>query len=83
MRLEEIIGEAHALRGEWDDALACYGRAGGDGDTLSAGLAWRIGRIHFDRGEPERALEVYARSQAEGGDPAAEALLLAGRHRRI
>ena len=78
VRLEEIIGEAHALRGEWDEALACYGRAGGDGDALSAGLAWRIGRIHFDRGEPERALEVYARSQAEGGDPAAEALLLAG-----
>ena len=53
-------------------------KGGGDGDALSPGLAWRIGRIHFDRGQPDRALEVYARSRPEGGDLAAEALLLAG-----
>ena len=27
-RLEEIIGEAHALKGEWDEALACYEQSG-------------------------------------------------------
>ncbi len=77
-QLEEIFGEAHALKGEWDEALACYRRAAGEEASLPPGLAWRIGRIHFDRGAPERALDAYARGRPATGDAAAEALLLAG-----
>jgi ATP/maltotriose-dependent transcriptional regulator MalT/DNA-binding SARP family transcriptional activator len=76
-RVEQIVGEAHALRGHWDDALACYARAARDAETLPPALAWRIGRIHFDRGEPERALEAYLRGSVGGGNPSDEALLLA------
>lgn len=77
-RLEEIIGEAHALRGRWSEALACYERASAGEETHPPGLAWRIGRIHFDRGRPELALEAYARGRLDGGEPAEEAILLAG-----
>jgi ATP/maltotriose-dependent transcriptional regulator MalT/DNA-binding SARP family transcriptional activator len=76
-RVEQIVGEAHARRGQWDDALACYARAAGDAETLPPALAWRIGRIHFDRGEPESALEAYLRGRADGSNPTDEALLLA------
>jgi len=76
-RVEQVVGEAHALRGQWEDALACYTRATQDAETLSPALAWRIGRIHSDRGEPERALEAYLRGRLDGGNPSDEALLLA------
>ncbi len=77
-RIDEIIGEANALKGRWEEALACYERAAADGKTLAAGLAWRIGRIHFDRGRPEEALDVFARGRVDGSEPGDEALLLAG-----
>ncbi len=74
--LEQLIGEAHALKGDWAEALACYERAAG-GPKLSPGLAWRIGRIYLDRGEPEEALEAFGRGELDGGDPADEAMLMA------
>jgi ATP/maltotriose-dependent transcriptional regulator MalT/DNA-binding SARP family transcriptional activator len=78
-QVEEIIGEAYALRGRWEDALGCYRRAAKDNDTLPPGLAWRIGRIYFDRGRPEEALEAFAHGRVDGSEPADEALLLAGK----
>jgi ATP/maltotriose-dependent transcriptional regulator MalT/DNA-binding SARP family transcriptional activator len=77
-RVEEIIGEAHGLKGRWEDALGCYERAAKGAETLPPALAWKIGRIHFDRGRPEEALSMYSRGRIDGSDPADEALLLAG-----
>lgn len=74
-RVEQVVGEAHALKGDWEEALACYERAAAGTDGPSPALAWRIGRVHFDRGEPEQALEAYRRATLDGGDPGAEALL--------
>jgi ATP/maltotriose-dependent transcriptional regulator MalT/DNA-binding SARP family transcriptional activator len=76
-RLEQVVGEAHALRGDWDEALACYGRAANGRTELPPALARRIGRLHFDRGELERALEAYRRGRMDGSDAGEEALLLA------
>ncbi|HKP17725.1 MAG TPA: tetratricopeptide repeat protein [Gaiellaceae bacterium] len=75
--VEEVVGAAHALRGEWQEALACLERAGGGCEAIPAGLAWRIGRIHFERGDLSRALESYRRAIRDGTSPRDEALVLA------
>jgi DNA-binding SARP family transcriptional activator len=75
--LEQVIGEAHALAGDWGEALACYERAAAGATGLAPGLAWRIGRIHWDRGDYEQALEACALARLDGTAPSDEARLLA------
>jgi ATP/maltotriose-dependent transcriptional regulator MalT/DNA-binding SARP family transcriptional activator len=65
VELELIVGEAHAHRSDWADALACYQRAGGDRPKLSGALAWRLGRALYESGDPSAALAVLDR-RAEG-----------------
>jgi DNA-binding SARP family transcriptional activator len=75
-RIDEILGEAHALRGDWDEALACYRRAIEGIDPLPARLAWRIGLIHAYRAEITEALEWFERGHDDGSDPVTTSLLL-------
>lgn len=76
-RVDEILGEAHSLVGDWDEALACYQRVAGDAETLPPGLAWRTGRLYWDRGMLDEAASVFARGRIDRSDPEREALLLA------
>jgi DNA-binding SARP family transcriptional activator/tetratricopeptide (TPR) repeat protein len=76
-RLEEILGEAHSLKGDWDEGLACYERASGGRDELPPGLAWRMGRLYWDRGEIDSAARVWEQGRVDGSSPAEEGLLLA------
>ncbi|MGH7563343.1 MAG: tetratricopeptide repeat protein [Gemmatimonadota bacterium] len=76
-RLEEILGEAWAVRGDPARVEECFARAAGESGNLPPGLAWRIGLMHHEHGEHERALEVYARGRIDGTRPADEAVLLA------
>ncbi len=75
--IEKLLGEAHEIRGEWDEALACFGRAAPPGAALDAGLAWRLGLIHHLRGRLDEALEVYERGRVEAEGSRDAALLLA------
>ena len=75
--VELILGQAHAVKGHWQEAEACYARVADEAEELPAALAWRIGQMHWDRGEYERALGAYGRGRLDGSDPAGEALLLA------
>jgi ATP/maltotriose-dependent transcriptional regulator MalT/DNA-binding SARP family transcriptional activator len=70
--LDRLLGEAHQLRGDWDEALSCLGRAAGAAGTIDAGLAWRIGLIHHLRGHLDEALEAYRRGRDDeaSGDAA-------------
>lgn len=76
-RVAATLGEAHSLKGNWEEALACYERAAGDDAELTAGLAWRIGRLHWDRGNTTEAGAVFARGRTDGSGSEDEALLLA------
>ncbi|MGH7572250.1 MAG: tetratricopeptide repeat protein [Gemmatimonadota bacterium] len=76
-RLEEILGEAHTVRGEPSRAEECFRRAAKGSAELPPGLAWRIGLMHHERGEHQGALEVYGRGRIDGSRPADEAMLLA------
>jgi DNA-binding SARP family transcriptional activator len=75
--IERLVGEAHEIRGEWDEALECFERAAGGSEQLEAGLAWRLGLIHHLCGRLDEALEVYERGQLVAADPRDAALLLA------
>jgi ATP/maltotriose-dependent transcriptional regulator MalT/DNA-binding SARP family transcriptional activator len=73
--LDRLLGEAHQLRGDWDEALACLGRAAGDEGAIDAGLAWRIGLIHHLRGQLDEALAAYRRGRDDAGPSGDLALL--------
>ena len=77
--LERLLGEAHQLRGDWDEALACLGRAAGAAGTIDPGLAWRIGLIHHLRGHLDEALEAYRRGD-DDAEPSSDAALLYAWH---
>lgn len=75
--LERLAGEAYQLRGEWDQALACYARAAPAEGSLDAGLAWRMGLIRYLRGELVEANEIYLRASIDDRPTRDVALLLA------
>ncbi len=75
--IEQLVGEAHEIRGEWDEALTCFERAASGRDRLDAGLAWRWGLIHHLRGRLAEALETYKRARLEEAEGRDAALLLA------
>jgi DNA-binding SARP family transcriptional activator len=77
--LERLLGEAHQLRGDWDEALRCLERAAGRDGPVDAGLAWRIGLIHHLRGRLDAALEAYARGR-DGAEPTPDAAMLHAWH---
>lgn len=72
-----VVGEALQVLGRWDEALASFRCAAGEGQQLAPALAWRMGLIAHLRGDIDGALQIYARATLDGADPAAEALLLA------
>jgi len=76
-QVERLLGEALEIRGDWDEALRCFERAGGGESGLDPGLAWRIGMIHHHRGHLDEALAAYARGVLDQGAPRDIALLLA------
>jgi DNA-binding SARP family transcriptional activator len=77
--LERLLGEAHQLRGDWDEALRCLDRAAGSDGAIDAGLAWRIGLIHHLRGQLDAALEAYGRGH-DGAEPSGDEALLHAWH---
>jgi ATP/maltotriose-dependent transcriptional regulator MalT/DNA-binding SARP family transcriptional activator len=77
--IDRLLGEAHQLRGDWDEALACLGRAAGAAGAIDAGLAWRIGLIHHLRGHLDEALEAYRRGR-DDPEPSGDAALLHAWH---
>jgi ATP/maltotriose-dependent transcriptional regulator MalT/DNA-binding SARP family transcriptional activator len=77
--LDRLLGEAHQLRGDWDEALACLESAAGEAGTIDAGLAWRIGLIHHLRGHLDEALAAYRRGR-EDPEPSGDAALLHAWH---
>jgi DNA-binding SARP family transcriptional activator len=75
--IEQLLGEALHVRGDWDRAMASLTRAAGVDGPIAPRLAWRIGLIHDLRGAPELALRAYGRGRIDGTNPGEEGLLLA------
>lgn len=90
-RIQQVIGQARQVRGQWDAALECLRRAGRDEDPLHPALAWQVGMIAYAQGEFTDVLAVRDRARLTGIDSSAEARLHAltatacrmqGNHRR-
>jgi ATP/maltotriose-dependent transcriptional regulator MalT/DNA-binding SARP family transcriptional activator len=71
-----LAGEAHQIRGDWDQAVVFLRRlVPGEGPVPPA-VAWRLGQIHHMRGELSEALALYRRglpppAEVEAADPPA------------
>lgn len=76
--LEQLVGEAHQVRGDWDEALRCFDRAAASADRLPPALAWRMGLLLHLGGRLDEAVATYDRAD-ESGEPRDVALLLAWR----
>jgi ATP/maltotriose-dependent transcriptional regulator MalT/DNA-binding SARP family transcriptional activator len=50
-RVQQVLGQAQQVRGQWTQALQHFQRAGRDRDGLEPALAWRVGLVTFAHGE--------------------------------
>ena len=77
--VEQLLGEALQVQGDWDGALRSFELAANGAEPLPPGLAWRMALIHQLRGRLDEAFEVYGRAAIEGDGSRDAALLLAWR----
>jgi len=75
--IDQLAGEAYAVKADHDRALACFERAAGASVRLTAALAWRMVQAHSLRDELDEALAAYARADVSVAGTADEPLLLA------
>jgi ATP/maltotriose-dependent transcriptional regulator MalT/DNA-binding SARP family transcriptional activator len=59
-RIQRVLGQAHQVRGQWEQALQYFQRACHGRDELEPALSWRVGLIAFAQGELD---EVQGRTQ--------------------
>lgn len=74
--LQQLIGHAQLVRGQWEAAGGCFTRASSGQEALSVALAWHMGSLAQARGEFDQALEVYGRAELADEDTPEESLLL-------
>jgi DNA-binding SARP family transcriptional activator len=65
-RIEELLGEALQVQGDWDGALRSFERAAAEAETIPPGPGWRMALIHQLRGRLAEAFEVYDRVEVDG-----------------
>lgn len=75
--VQQVLGDAWRVRGQWAGALACFERAARGAKDLPPALAWRTGLVLHARGEARAALAVYGRARTGREDTVDEAVLLA------
>lgn len=78
-RVEELVGEALQMQGDWDAALTSFERAASGADRLAPRIAWRMALIHQLRGRLADAFAVYERAAIDEDSSPDTALLLAWR----
>lgn len=74
--IEQLLGEALFMRGDFDAAIAAYERSAERAGSVGPGLAWRLGAAHHFRGDLDTALASYARAAPKRGDGPDGAILL-------
>lgn len=76
-RVRLVFGEALALVGENDAALAELSALAGGTGPVDPAVAWRHGAVHYQKAERDAALAALARGRADTGRTRDEAMLLA------
>ena len=78
-RIAELHGDLQYWRGEWDDALTSYARAGAMGDPRVPRLVRKQAVILYLRGRLDEAEATCDLARIDGADPAEESQVLAWR----
>ncbi len=76
-RIQQVIGQARQVRGQWAAALECFQRAGHDREELEPALAWRVAQLAFTQGEFAEVRLLYERTRFTGEDTVDETQMLA------
>jgi ATP/maltotriose-dependent transcriptional regulator MalT/DNA-binding SARP family transcriptional activator len=72
-----LAGEAHQVRGDWGQAVACLNRVAGQLEgPIPAAVALPLMWMHYVSGSIDEALAVYQDCGLDGGDPGNESRLL-------
>lgn len=72
-----LAGEAHQVRGDWGQAVACLNRAAGQLDgPIPAAVALPLMWMHYVSGSTDEALAVYQDCSLDGSDPGKESRLM-------
>lgn len=77
--LEQLVGRAHYLLGDWAQALAHYERVAPGRGRVPAGVAWRMSDVLHVLGRFDESSRVLERVVLDGRDPADEAAVVAKR----
>ncbi|MGH3771326.1 MAG: tetratricopeptide repeat protein [Pseudonocardiaceae bacterium] len=76
-RIQQVLGQAQQVRGQWAQALQYFQRAGCDRDELDPALSWRVGLIAFSRGEFAEVLALARRARLDRENTLDETRVLA------
>jgi ATP/maltotriose-dependent transcriptional regulator MalT/DNA-binding SARP family transcriptional activator len=76
-RVQQVLGQAQQVRGQWTQALKHFQRAGLNGDELEPALAWRAGLVAFARGEFSEVQALIRRTRWYREDTLDETRVLA------
>lgn len=76
-RIQQVLGQAQQVRGQWAEALRYYQRAGHERDELEPVLAWRVGLIAFAQGEFDEVQALTQRARLGREDTLDETRVLA------
>ena len=75
--IQRVLGQARQVRGQWEEAMACFQRVGDCQEQMHPGLAWRVGMIAYSQGEFTEVRALRARSRCDGEGTVDEARLFA------
>jgi ATP/maltotriose-dependent transcriptional regulator MalT/DNA-binding SARP family transcriptional activator len=64
-RIQQVLGHARLVRGQWAQALQHFRRAGQDKAELDPALAWRVGVIAFAQGEFDEVHTLIGRTRLD------------------
>lgn len=76
-RIQQVLGLAQQVRGQWPQALSHFQRAGYDRQDLAPALAWRVGWLAFALGEFTNVRATIQRVQLHRRNTVEEAQVLA------
>jgi DNA-binding SARP family transcriptional activator/tetratricopeptide (TPR) repeat protein len=72
-----LAGEAHQVRGDWGQAVACLNRAAGQLEgPIPAAVGLPLMWMHYVSGSTDEALAVYQDCRLDGTDPGKESRVL-------
>jgi ATP/maltotriose-dependent transcriptional regulator MalT/DNA-binding SARP family transcriptional activator len=75
-RIQQVLGQAAQLRGQWTRALRHFQRAGYGAGELEPALSWRVARLALAQGEFAQVMAVAERTRWGHEDTLDEVLVL-------